>query len=182
MALSKITNGGVAASGIPSGGIIQVQYTQYDTAETYSSVTADTDFAITQLAVDITPTSTSSIIMLQSQICGELGDADDMWNHVLFFFRDSTALKATASSNRQIGVSALTRTHSSDVTSTPEIGFFQYFDSPSSTSQITYKVGMRLKYAGGSGVDFALNRTVTDTDSDVHERLISYISATEIAG
>ena len=177
MALTKIR-----AGAYNTGGIIQIQHTQYDTAETYSSVTADTDFAITQLAVNITPTSTSSIIMLQSQICGELGDADDMWNHVLFFFRDSTALKATASSDRQIGVSALTRTHSSDVTSTPEIGFFQYFDSPSSTSQITYKVGMRLKYAGGGGVDFALNRTISDTDNDLHERLVSYISATEFAG
>ena len=177
MPLTKIGNGAYN-----TGGIIQIQRTQYDTAETYSSVTADTDFEITQLAVNITPTSTSSVIMLQSQICGELGDQDDHWNHVLFFFRDSTALKATASSNRQIGISALTRTHNSDVASTPEIGFFQYFDSPSSTSQITYKVGMRLRYAGGSGVDFALNRTISDTDSDVHERLVSYISATEIAG
>ena len=182
MALSKITNGGVAASGIPTGGIIQVQHTQYDTPQTYSSVTADTDFAITQLAVNITPTSTSSVIMLQSQICGELGDVDDHWNHVLFFYRDTTALKATAAGSRQVGVSALTRTHATDTGSTPEIGFFQYFDTPNSTSQITYKVGMRLLYAAGSGVDFALNRTITDTDTNVFERFVSYISATEVAG
>ena len=41
---------------------------------------------------------------------------------------------------------------------------------------------MRLKYAAGSGVDFALNSTIADLDSDIYERFVSYISATEIAG
>ena len=45
MALSKIVNGGVTASGIPSGGIIQMQRTQY-TSTTSTAVNTQTDVAL----------------------------------------------------------------------------------------------------------------------------------------
>ena len=63
--------------------------------------------------------------------------------------------------------------------STPEIARFDYFDSPSSTSQITYKVALMANH---SNETFALNRTVDDTDNEHYERGISYIVAQEIAG
>lgn len=69
--------------------------------------------------------------------------------------------------------------HESDSLSTAEgSAMFQYFDSPSSTSQITYKVGINT-YAG---VTLNLNRTSSDTDAHSYERYISSIVATEIAG
>ena len=64
MALSRITNGGVASSGLPSGSIIQVQRTQLDTASTQAFL-ANTDTAFTDSTVNITPTSTSSIIKIE---------------------------------------------------------------------------------------------------------------------
>ena len=65
-----------------------------------------------------------------------------------------------------------------DATSTPEIATYSYFDAPNTTSQITYKVGVKNHYA----TNFSLNRTINDTDSTQHERGISFISATEIGG
>ena len=56
--------------------------------------------------------------------------------------------------------------------------FIHSFDSPSSTSQITYKVGVQMN----SNRTWYLNRTVADTDSFNYERGISLICVTEIAG
>ena len=171
-------------TGAGGGKILQVKYTQFAGTNTYTTTGTEpaNPITFTDLTVDITPSATNSIIQLQAMVTGEFGDADDMWNHTFFFYRDTTKLAATTAGSRQTGVSVATRTHSSDVTSTPEASFFQYFDSThNTTSQITYKVGLQLQYALGS-TDFALNRTITDTDNGIHERLMSYISATEIAG
>ena len=180
MALSKITNGGVAASGIPSGGIIQVQRTQFVSTNDVT-LTIDTSTALSDLTVNITPISTSSIIHLQAHIFCEFGDAGaaNTWDHVFFFYRDTTKLAHAAAGNRNVGVSMATRTVSSgDDDSTPEIVRYDYFDTPASTSQITYKCGIQVSHSD----TLYINRTVGDTDTRNYERGISFISATEIAG
>lgn len=180
MALSKITNGGVAASGVPSGGIIQVQRTQF-TGTNSIVISAGTDTVLTDLTVNITPTSTSSIIKLEAQVFGEHGLSTSAWNHIFFFYRDTTKLSHAAAGNRLVGVSMITQTFSSsdvNADTTPECGMYSFFDSPSSTSQITYKVGIRTR----NGETFYLNRTEDDIDANYNERGISFISATEIAG
>ena len=100
---------------------------------------------------------------------------------MFFFYRGSTKLGQDAAGNRNVGVSMITQTYSqagSNAGSTPECGMISFFDSPSSTSQITYKVGIRSRFA----TTLYLNRTVDDTDADTSERGISFISASEIAG
>lgn len=180
MALSKITNGGVAASGIPSGGIIQVQRTQFISTNT-ASLTIDTSTPLSDLTVNITPISTSSIIHLQAHIFCEFGNdtSANTWDHVFFFYRDTTKLGHAAAGNRNVGVSMATRTvTSSDDDSTPEIVRYDYFDTPASTSQITYKCGVQV-----SNTDtLYINKTVGDSDTRNYERGVSFISATEIAG
>ena len=181
MALSKITNGGVAASGIQSGGIIQVQRTQF--AGTNSiTCTTDTDVVLTDLTVNITPQSTNSIIKLEAQIYGEWNIDDANWNNTVFFYRDSTKWSHAAAGSRNVGIATTTRTyHDANTSSTPEgTGLFAYYDEPSTTSQITYKVGIRTGHAGNPV--WSLNKTVDDTDGTGFERFISLISATEIAG
>ena len=179
MALSKIINGGVAASGIPSGGIIQVQRTQLTSTFT-TSVTAKTNTSIDEFSVNITPTSTSSIIKLDASWFGEFGiDDDNTWNHIFFFYRDSTFLGSPSGGDRYAGVNTATRSFSgTDAASTPESAYLTYFDSPATTSQITYKLGIVLKLSD----TLYTNRTVTDTDTADFERGVSFISATEIAG
>jgi hypothetical protein len=179
MALTKITNGGVAASGMPQGGIIQVKHTQFTGTNTVP-ITADTDTVLSDLTVNITPISTSSIIHLQAHIFCEHGtDSSVSWNHVFFFYRDTTKLAHPTAGSRPTGISMTTRTY--DVTndaSTPEIARYDYFDSPATTSQITYKCGIRTQ----SSEDLFINRTADDNDDNGHERGTSIIIATEIAG
>ena len=179
MPISKVINGGVAASGIPSGGIIQFQRTQLNTAAT-QAFSADTDTAFTDLTVNITPTSTSSIIKLECHLAGEFDDDDITWDHAMLFFRDTTALKSSGSfTSSQVGISALTRTYTdNNDSSTAEVGYYTYFDSPNTTSQVTYKVGINSRYAG----TFHINTTVNTNDSTSTERFVSNIAATEIAG
>jgi hypothetical protein len=179
MALSKIINGGVAASGIPSGGIIQVQYTQFTGTNTVA-FSASTDATLTDLTVNITPTSTSSIIKIEALVQGEWGHVDQSTDSCWFFLRDSTKLGSATSGDRNVGIHMGTSVtyYSANASSTPEGVKYVYFDSPSTTSQITYKVAAR----GVNATNFYLNRTVADSDHNYIERGISSIIVTEIAG
>ena len=181
MALSKIVNGGVAASGIPSGGIIQIQRTQY-TSTTSTSCADASNVSLDHLAVSITPTSTNSIIRLEAQLVGEWNNQNVSYNSNWFFYRDSTKLGHATAGSRNVGVFMSTHTSydSVDQASTPEGVFYSYFDTPSTTSTITYKVG--VNQGNSATYIWYTNRTVTDTDDKVYERGISFISATEIAG
>jgi len=179
MALSRITNGGVASSGLPSGSIIQVQRTMFTSTNT-ASLTANTSTPLSDLTVNITPISTSSIIHLQAHIFLEFGiDSPNTRNHTFFFYRDTTKLGHVATGNRNVGISAATRTYgAADDQSTAEIARYDYFDTPATTSTITYKVGVQMTDAD----TISINRTIGDADSTAYERGISFISATEIAG
>lgn len=167
------------SSSLPSGSVLQVKHTQLDTAAT-QVLSANTDTAFTDLTVNITPTSTSSIIKLECHLAGEFSDDDNTWEHAMLFFRDTTALKHSGSfTSAEVGISALTRTyHDNNNSTTPEVGYYTYFDSPNTTSQVTYKVGIHPRHAG----TFYINTTVSSSDTDGRERFVSSISATEIAG
>ena len=58
-------------------------------------------------------------------------------------------------------------------------GYYQFVDSPSSTSAITYAASYNTSATSGS---LHLNRTVTDTDGGNYERGVSSIILQEIAG
>jgi len=163
---------------VMAGGIIQVQYTQF-TGTSLTATSADTWLAIPDININITPTATNSKIMVQLFI--------GAWEHSVnndhairfAFYRDSSLLIAPAAGSRwnAIGMGA-TNYHASDLLSTPSVAWITYFDEPSSTSQITYKGAVNTASAG----NFALNRTVQDTDAAGHERTVSSIIVTEIAG
>ena len=162
----------------PAGGVIQTQYTQFTGTNTYSSITTDT--VITDLTVNITPISTSSIIKIEAMVNGEWSNQNGATNGVWFFYRNSTKLSAPASGSRNVGIlmgTALTY-EAANAVSTPELAYYSYFDAPSSTSQITYKVGLNTP----DNYNWSLNKTHSDSDSSSYERGISFISVTEIAG
>lgn len=167
--------------GFTTGSVLQVQHTQFTNAASFAC-TAVTERLINVLTVNITPISTSSIIKLEAQIFGEFDvDLSNAWNHIFYFKRGSIKLGHPAIGNRLVGVSMITQTYSqsgSNAGSTPECGIISFFDSPSSTSQITYRLAVTTRLNG----NFFLNRTVDDTDANTSERGISFISASEIAG
>ena len=174
--VNSITGSTSAGVHIP-GHVMQVQYLQIDTTVASISVSANTDTVVTQLTVNITPKSTSSIIRLDTHVFHEWANAAAPPEAVWFFYRDTTKLGATAAGSRQSGISMSRLSFHNDATSTPEMATYSYFDVPNTTSQITYKVGVRNHYA----TNFSLNRTINDTDSTQHERGMSFISAMEIA-
>ena len=161
-----------------AGSIIQIQYDQY-TGTDSQSISSQTDTALDNLSVSITSTSTSSVIKLEAQIFFEPSTVVSEYNNLFFFYRDSTKLAADTAGSRPLGVSiSTTGFYSNDASSTPSMAHLTYFDTPSSTSAITYKVGAWFYGA----VTFYMNRSVTDTNGADYERGISLISATEIAG
>ena len=162
-----------------SGRIIQVQRTQFTGTNSVSS-TANADTVVTDLTVNITPTSTSSIIKIEAMVNGEWSNQSGAADGVWFFFKDSTKLSHAAAGNRPVGILMGTSITiaSADQDSTPEHNYYSYFDAPSSTSQITYKVG----FTSVAGYTWHLNKTVTDTDNQSYERGLSFICVTEIAG
>lgn len=164
---------------VGAGKILQVQYTQF-TGTNSIAIPATTDTVLSDLTVNITPISASSIIRIDAMLNGEWSNMSTATDGVWFFYRDTTKLAHASASNRLTGIAMgtpITYT-TANADSTGEIIHYSYFDTPSSTSQITYKVGAKIN----SATTWYINRTVADTDNVGSERGISYISVTEIAG
>ena len=162
------------------GHILQVQYTQTDTATSYTPSGAESDTPITALAVIITPKSTSSKIMIDANFFGEVVTPNDagMWIKRTGGSGDAD-LRAPAAGNRQNTLAPLVDSYTGgSFSSTPDIGTVKYFDSPNTTSAVTYTLQMATNLTN----DIYLNRTKDDTDQHEYGRFVSYISATEIAG
>jgi len=160
------------------GAVLQVKYFQLTTPqeETYSSI--NTDQVVTNFNVTITPKSSSSIIKLEANLMYE--SANTAWNTMWFFFRNDTKLGATGSTGgRTAGISSGIESYPNDDNSTPEQAFVTYFDTPNTTSAITYKLGV-ISAEGTSS--YFINRTVGDGEGAGNERGVSFISATEIGG
>lgn len=161
-----------------TGSVLQMQFTQY-TDTTSVSTPSFANTTIDVLAVNITPKSTNSIIKLDTHIFHEWQNSAATYNCAWFFYRDTTKLGHAQAGSRLCGISpsAISFT-GSDGDSTPEMTYYSYFDSPNTTSQITYKVGVINNFP----TSVFINRTVGDLDNNQRERGLSFISATEIAG
>lgn len=160
-----------------TGTVLQVKYFQLTTEQIETYGTSNNDQAITNFNIDITPKSTSSIIKLESNIAYECGSyaGDTMW----FFFRNNLKLAATSAGDSQnYGISPGLLSFHNNNGVTMEFSTLTYFDTPSTTSAITYKLGVRA-YGTNS---FYINRTISSGTSAIYERGVSFISATEIAG
>ena len=175
MALTRLGHGAY-----PSGAVLQVQRTR-TTAVATQALTQNTVTAITGLSVNITPKFSNSLIRLDAHFFGELGEEGNTYNNMISFMRDSTGLHESAVGNRNYGYGMLTRTYAADdAGSTPETASIFDYDTPSTTSQLTYKLAIRV-YSDGSGTDtLTINRVKNDEDAPYIEYGISQISATEI--
>ena len=159
------------------GKILQVQTTMVSTPSS-QSVAANTLTEVTGVSVNITPSSTSSKILLFGSWNGEMGTSGNEYNHIFSFKRDSTYLGSPVAGNRTVGIGVAGITLSGNVSSTVESSpALQYLDTPATTSQITYK----LSFEGVAAATLYNNRTVADTNSAGYERGMSMITAMEIA-
>tara|TARA_R100001460_G_scaffold38122_2_gene72570 strand:- start:721 stop:1257 length:537 start_codon:yes stop_codon:yes gene_type:complete len=157
--------------------IVQMKHFQLTTTQTETIASANADQAISNFTVNITPTRANSIIKLEAQLFFEC--ANNPWDTMFFFFRDSTKLAHTGSAgSRRTGIaSPVISYHLDNESSTPEMLHMGYFDSPNTTLPIAYKLG----YNASANNNLHINRTVDDTDAANYERGVSWISAMEIA-
>ena len=172
-------NASISGSKLGTGAILQVKYFQLTTSQTEAYSTANTDKAITNFVVNITPKSSSSIMKIESNVMYET--ANSTWDTIWFFMRDSTKLGNTDSSSgvRNVGISIGTISHpNNDSATTPENASLTYFDAPSTTSAINYKLAVRTTATN----NIFINRTIQDSNDVGCERGVSFISVTEIGG
>ncbi len=163
-----------------TGAVLQVKYFQLTTTQTVPYGTTHTDMVVPNFAVNITPKSTSSIIKIECNLVFEW--ANNPWDTMWFFYRDTTKLGGVQEGSRMTGISPTIVSHSSPSSSnndsTLEFTTLTYFDQPSTTSAIDYKLGV---ISNGTN-SFYINRTISATDNAARERGVSFISATEIGG
>ena len=133
MALSKITNDGVAASGLPAGSVLQVVQATTGT----STSTTSTSFVATSLSANITLNNSSNKVVIM--VSGRLNNSTSGGGVDLTVYRDSTNIGFHASrlANQYFNRSGGNSNQMALV----------YLDTPSTASQITYEV--RIKSGGG---------------------------------
>lgn len=142
-------------STFPLGKIGQVVSTTKTDGFSTSS-TAVTD--VTGLSVSITPTSTSSKILIL--VDGNVSDTGPTYEGAMKLFRDSTEIcKGTNGSATNIGFDNARRNSGGNESKKFSMNFL---DSPNTTSTITFKIAIKLNQSN----TFYINRTgSSDTNS-----------------
>jgi hypothetical protein len=171
--LEKYTTDWVAAG----GKILQVvQGVKTDTFSTSSNSFT----AITGLTATITPTSTSSKILILLDTKGSQSTGDSTAIHLRLTGGNSAAYIGGADGNRTRVAAGLG--FGGDPGVQLRRGFFamvaNYLDSPATTSSVTYGVDIRMN---GSGTVY-INRSGEDTDLSISPRGASSITLMEVAG
>ena len=164
---------------LPSGSILQVQSTLV-TSTFQQSISAQTDTAITNMSVNITPSATSSKIMLMARLVGELSTTNN-YDIMYFIFRGSTKINSgDAEGARNTGIITQSQNfYDANSSSTMDSGNIITLDSShNSTSQLTYHIGI----GANSAATFNVNRTVVNSNTYNNERASSEIIAMEIKG
>lgn len=169
-----LTTSGVPSSAMPAGSVLQVVSTVK--TDTFSS--ASTSFVdVTGLSVNITPSSSSSKILIMADV----SVGSQSFNVFIKLKRDSTDIYIPDAAGSRPLVSGKNggAPQSGDVYGLTKVPVM-YLDSPSTTSQITYKFQLR---SYSSSYTAYINRTHQDRDNANYDpRTPSSITLMEIAG
>ncbi len=166
----------VPVGGLPSGsngGIIQVKQTvKTDTFSTSSSSFTD----VTGLSVAITPSSNANKVLVQVNLGMVSGDQGGYGGFKVLRGSTSIGIGTTASSSRvNVGFTA---NHNRDSDWNSEGGvFYQFLDSPATTSATTYKLQV---FSGYQSKTIDINRPHPDDDGGYNQRSISSITVMEV--
>ena len=175
---AKLEVSAITGADLPAGSVLQVvSDTLTSTASTGQRASEGT-WADTGLSVAITPSSTSSKIVITGMVnTGSENAGDGVC--ILRLMRDSTAIAiGDAASNRPrttTGRGSDSAGAASMLTKT-----VHWIDSPSSTSAVTYKIEFAARGVGT--LTAYINKTSSDTDNTEHQRTASSLTLMEIAG
>ena len=161
------------------GAVVQVLQTQK--LDTGSSAAA-TFTNLTGMTVDITPTAASSKILISSVLTGN-GDVAN-YAHYFRYYRSisggaATAIGVGTAESNRIAAGFVQHTYPSGSLKYDTISF-QWLDSPSTTSAITYTIQHRR--TDSSSGTYYYGRCSGDGDSSSVARLPSILTVMEIAG
>ena len=162
-------------STFPIGKIGQVQSTTLSSTVSISSSSTSNFVDISGLSVNITPTSTSSKIFIFYVVHAS---ATGGTRHIRLM-RDSTAISiGDAAQGNQVRSTSSARPDSSvyDLDTANMAG--QFLDSPSTTSQVTYK--MQLTLGASYSATAYINRTTSHNNADYDPVMQSTISVMEV--
>jgi len=164
-AKGRVTSMGTSA--VSAGKVLQVLSTiKTDTASLDSSTFGD----ISGLSVSITPSSSSSKILVSAVIHAVAVGVNT--NPYLRLLRGSTDIAQGDAAGSRVRVTSTTYT---ELFAPATIIFL---DSPSTTSSVTYKIQWA---SSANGYTIVLNRSGSDTDSADRARSISTITVMEVA-
>lgn len=156
----------------PSGSVIQV----VSSTKTNTFSTGSTSFVdVTGLSVSITPSSSSSKILVMAYVAvGKSTAAVTMLNIV----RDSTAIAIGDARGVRLRTTASVYWGGSDVVSHLDTVPLVFLDSPAATSATIYKIQMRAQ----AGTTSYVNQDGADYDNgDYGETTVSTITVMEIS-
>ena len=161
----------LTATEMPTGSVLQVK--QHFLTDTTSSSSAT--FTASGLSVTITPSSTSSKILVMMNVSLTINEGT--WQ--LRFVRNSTPIGVGDSSGSRVQTTVGGFHPTSDGNHQSNPTSAQYLDSPNTTSATTYIVQFKAQ----SGKTMYLNRSSNDANnSDWSHRSTSSITVMEIAG
>jgi len=166
-------NGNLSFGADQGGKVLQTIMVEKTNTTSHSNGSTRTD--ISGITVNITPSATSSKILIMSTLnfCGRQGE----YAFALYLMRGSTdlAIGDASSSRTRATIGGLTDT---DNGYDMRPWHYTYLDSPNTTSQVTYKWQWEDTYHNQT---MYLNRSYTDTDVSYAVRGASNIIVQEIA-
>lgn len=160
-----------AIGGSLAGSVLQVvSTTKTDTFSTTSGTYAQ----VTDLVVNITPSSTSSKFLVMASVPNSSAGGSSGQQAMLAVYRDSTNLIVPDSPGSRAPAYG-TFVRFGDVELEP--GSFTILDSPATTSTLSYSV-----YFKSGGSTAYINRSSADTNSSSYPRGVATITVMEVAG
>ena len=184
--LTGISTGGisdtkaVAIAAQPVGSIIQVQNT---TVTDISTVSCNSSFEDTSITCSITPSSSSSKILINLTVTGEGNAADQRrFTHRIkkVISGGATSYIQGATVSNRVSLLGSTGDLTNDsTTSASSFSVTNLMDAPSTTSAVTYTLQITYQSGSGGGT-YYVNRNVSDGSGS--PRFVSWMTLMEVSG
>ena len=170
------TNLALPSSAMPAGSILQVVSTTK--TDTFSAtVAAGAYTAVTGLSASITPSSTSSKILVLGFVSVGGGSALSR-SPFIKLLRGATLIGAGDSAGSRALVHS--GANAADAGQAIDNVVLNFLDSPATTSSVTYSV--EIGHSRGGTETVVVNSSRSDTDSNGTPRSVSTITLMEVAG
>ena len=163
-----------------SGGIVQVVQSVKTDAENFSG--SSTAALITGLSASITPTRADSKVFVQVILNASVGSTYAAMYAVLRRGSTDICIGDAASNRNRASMSLQSPNHFTAANSNdygPGQSSLLFLDSPATTSSVTY--GLYLIEADNQGTVLYVNKSGTDTDSNLFNRVASTITLMEVS-